>query len=158
LILSAGSGYFGKLEELSYAKIASSVDLNLLSNIYITKTFLPHLKKAKRANIIFIGSSAALQGKKEGSIYCACKFAMRGFFQALREECASSNVRVSIIQPDLVSTPFYDKLHFKPKEGRMHSLAPEDIANVVELILSLDSHVVLDEILLSPLKRALEFS
>lgn len=156
LILCAGSGYFGKIEELSCCNILSSINVNLISNIFITKSLIPILKKTVNSNIIIIGSTAAIQGKKEGSIYCACKFAMRGFAQSIREECSSSNVRVSIIQPDMVRTPFYDKLYFQPKEGKMHAISAESIAKIVEHILTTDGNVVFDEIIITPQKRSIE--
>lgn len=157
LILSAGQGIFGKIEELSFLDIKYLMDLNFLSSSYIVKTFLPSLKKKDNANIIFLGSTAAIQGQKEGTIYCSSKFAIRGFAQALREECSSSNVRVSIIQPGMVRTPFYDNLHFEPKTGPLHALQAEDISEIIELMLSLDPRVSLDEIIISPQKKSISF-
>lgn len=156
LVLNAGSLFSGKLEQLSFEQIENSMNLNFLSHSFLVKAFLPLLKKQKKGDIIFIGSSAALKGKKEGSIYCASKFALRGFSQALKEECSTSSVRVSIIQPDLVDTAFYDKLHFRPKKD--HALTAEDIAETIDFILHLNPSVVIDEILISSQKRALDFS
>lgn len=157
LILSAGQGIFGKMEELSFRDIKFLMDLNFLSNTYIVKTFLPSLKKKDKANIIFVGSTAAIHGQKEGTIYCSSKFAIRGFAQALREECSSTNVKVSIIQPGMVRTPFYDNLHFEPKEGPLHALEADDISDIVELMLKLDPRVSLDEIIISPQKKSISF-
>jgi 3-hydroxy acid dehydrogenase / malonic semialdehyde reductase len=157
LILSAGSGAFGKLEELSFEEIKYTLNLNFLANVYLVKTFLPNLKKLEKATILFIGSSAALEGQKEGTIYCGSKFALRGFAQALRDECAKTNVKISIIQPSYVRTPFYDKLHFEPKNEKGHFLEAEDIAKMAYLILESESSMVLDEIILSPQKSSITF-
>lgn len=157
LILNAGMGHFGNLEELSYEKMQEVMELNFFSQVFLTKAFLPSLKKKKRSDLVFIGSEAALQGKKKGSIYCASKFALRGFAQALREECASSSVRVSMIQPGMARTPFYDQLHFEPSSEEHSALEAEDVAQAVRLILGLHGRAVCDEILLSPLKKSLQF-
>lgn len=157
IIGNAGKGHFANLEELSYAKIQEVLDLNFLSQAFLAKAFLPSLKLKPRADFIFIGSEAALQGKKKGTIYCASKFALRGFSQALREECASSKVRVSLIQPGLARTPFYQNLSFEPASEPHSALEPEDVAACIKMILQLESRAVCEEILISPLKKSIQF-
>lgn len=157
LVLCAGAGVFGKIEQISFSDIKSLIELNFLSVAYIVKAFLPFLKQKETANIIFIGSTAAINGRKEGSIYCSSKFALRGFAQALKEECSSTNVKTAIIHPDMVNTSFYKDLHFEPQKGPLYSLEAEDIAEIVQLILDLKSRVLLDEIILSPKKKCLNF-
>ena len=155
LVLCAGTGIFKHLEEFSFSQIKALMDINFLSCAYISKIFLPLLKKKETSNIIFMGSSAGLKGKKEGSIYCASKFALRGFAQALREECASSNVKISVIQPDMVNTPFYDNLHFHPKDKDLHAIKADEIATVIEHILN--AAAVFDEVVITPQKKAITF-
>ena len=158
VVCNAGKGLFGQLEQLSIDQIQSTFELNTLSTIYLIKYLLPGLKKKASADLIFIGSKAALAGKSQGSIYCASKFALRGFAQSLRLECASTNVRVATIQPGMVRTPFFDSLSFQPKAGEMHALAPEEIARTVDFILSARRETIFDEIVLTPQKRAVKKS
>jgi short-subunit dehydrogenase len=157
LICNAGSGIFGNLEQLSFSQIDYLIQLNLTAQMYLTKGILAQLKKNRPANIIFIGSEAACQGKKQGSIYCASKFALRGFAQALREECATSHVKISIIHPGMVRTAFHDNLYFKPGPDTFNSLSCQNVAKTVEFILSMPEEAVCDEIHLSPLKKAVQF-
>ena len=157
LILSAGIGHFKHLEELSYAQITEMMNTNFISHSFIVKAFLPILKKRKNAHIIFIGSTAALNGEKMGTIYCASKFALRGFCQALRKEIQNSSIKVSIIQPGMVNTAFYSNLHFSPKEDELCSLNSSDIVDAVKLILTLPKRAVVDEIVISPKKFGLSF-
>jgi len=156
IICNVGKGHFGNLEELSYDQIKSLLDLNFLSHVFLIKKLLPHLKKKAHADIIFIGSEAGLAGKRKGSIYCASKFALRGFAQSLREECSSSGVRVSIIQPGMVRTPFYATLNFAPGDDETHAIMPEDVAQMIHAILQMRKETVLDEIILSPKKRVIK--
>ena len=83
LINNAGIGRMGFLEQLSVKDIRLVMDTNLTSQVIVTKAFLPLLKKQGEGDILFMGSEAALKGARQGSIYCASKFAVRGFSQAL---------------------------------------------------------------------------
>lgn len=158
IICNAGKGSFGSLEELSFADIHSLIDLNFLSHVYLIKMFLPELKKQNNGSVIFIGSEAALQGKRMGSIYCASKFALRGFAQALRDECSTSNVRITIINPGMVQTDFFKDLKFCPGESSLEHLLPEDVAEAVDLVLNAREGAVFDEINLSPQKKRIRFA
>ena len=87
LINNAGIGKMGYLEQLSVKDIRLLMDTNITSPIIVSKAFLPLLKKQGAGDILFMGSEAALRGARQGSIYSASKFAVRGFSKALREEC-----------------------------------------------------------------------
>lgn len=156
-ILCAGRGQFGSLEEFSYAQISALMELNFTSQAYVVRALLPLLKRRKRGDLIFIGSEAALKGSRKGALYCASKFALRGFAQALREECAGSGVRVSIIHPGMVKTAFFDALNFEPGEGESHSIPAEDIAEIAALLLRLRQGTVIDEIHCTPLTKVIHF-
>jgi NADP-dependent 3-hydroxy acid dehydrogenase YdfG len=157
LICNAGRGQFKHLEEFSYDQIRSLIDLNFLSHVYMTKTFLPLFKKQKRSDLIFIGSEAALAGKRQGSIYCASKFALRGFVQALRDECATSPVRICLINPGMVQTSFLQDLSFEPGSESTEHLLPEDIAEAVSMVLAARDGAIFDEINVSPHKKHICF-
>jgi 3-hydroxy acid dehydrogenase / malonic semialdehyde reductase len=158
LVCNAGRGHFGHLEELSFEHIQETVQLNFLSHVCLVKMCLPRFKKQGNGDLIFIGSEAALSGKKKGSIYCATKFAIRGFAQALREECATDDVRITLINPGMVKTEFFDQLSFKPGPEATEHILPEDIAETVSLVLSARNGTVFDEINLSPQKKRIIFS
>ena len=157
LICNAGQGHFGHLEQFSYAQIRALMDLNFTSHAFLVRAFLPQLKKLGRGDIVFTGSEAALEGTQKGTVYCAGKFALRGFAQALRQEVARNGIRVAIVNPGMVDTPFFDSLDFGPGAGADHSIAPEDIARIVSLVLSLRPGSVIDEINLSPQKKVIDF-
>ncbi len=157
VVFSAGYGQFGSLEEFSFHQIDKLMTVNFIAQAFLTRALLPKLKQKKHCNLIYIGSEAALQGSRKGSIYCASKFALRGFSQALRDECAKTNVRVSLINPGMVQTAFFDKLAFMPGEGNKQSLRAEDIADTVSYILQTDNHVVIDEISINPANKVIQF-
>ena len=77
--------------------------------------------------------------------------------QALRQECAASGVRVSIINPGMVRTGFFDRLGVGPGKEKGNFLLPEEIAEAVVMVLSRRHGVVFDEINMTPLKKAVRF-
>lgn len=157
LICNAGQGLFKHLEEFSFEQMRRMIDLNIFSHLCLVKTFLPSLKKRPLSDIIFIGSEASLAGKRQGTLYCASKFAIRGFAQALREECATSPVRVCLINPGMVQTTFFDELSFAPGSEESEHLLPEDIAEAVSLVIQARAGTVYDEINVAPHKKKIIF-
>lgn len=157
VVFSAGVGRFGALEEFSYPQIDALMALNFTSQVYLTKAVLPALKRKPRSDLIYIGSEAALKGSRKGAIYCASKFALRGFTQALREESANSNVRVCLVNPGMVKTEFFETLNFEPGDHDSNALMPEDVAATVAYVLTSRAGMVVDEINLSPLNKVIKF-
>jgi 3-hydroxy acid dehydrogenase/malonic semialdehyde reductase len=157
VIFAAGIGQFGSLEEFSYAQIETLMNVNFTSQVFLTRALLPALKRKKRADLIYIGSEAALKGSRKGAIYCAGKFALRGFTQALREECSNSGMRVCLLNPGMVKTPFFDKLNFVHGDDDSNYLLPEDIAEAVDYVMNSRTQIVVDEITLNPLNKVVKF-
>ena len=155
LVCCAGEGRFGSLEEFSFKQIRELMDVNFVSQAYVARAFLPQLKQHRGGNIVFVGSESALAGSRRGSVYCASKFAMRGFAQALREECAASGVRVGIVNPGMVNTPFFDDLDFAPGENPENYIEAVDVAKTIVWMLNSRAETVIDEINLSPLKKVI---
>ncbi len=156
IIFCAGSGRFGSLEEFSFKQIQTLLEINLTSQIYLTRAFLPILKKQKHGDLIYIGSESAKSGGKRGAIYAASKFGLRGFTQALRQECANKSIRVTIINPGMVRTKFFDKLDFEPGDHRDNAIEAEDVAAAALMVLQMPAGTVIDEINLSPQKKVVQ--
>jgi NADP-dependent 3-hydroxy acid dehydrogenase YdfG len=157
IIFAAGYGQFSSLEEFSYSQIEKLMTVNFTSNVFLTRALLPKLKQKKRANLIYIGSEAALEGSRKGTIYCASKFALRGFTQALRDECAKSSVRVNLINPGMVKSNFFKSLTFEPGDKRQQHLLPEDVSTAVSYILNSSPHIMIDELNINPLHKMINF-
>lgn len=157
VIFCAGRGQFGSVEEFSYAQIEDLMTVNFTSQAFLVKALLPGLKRKNHGDLIFIGSEAALKGSRKGALYCAAKFALRGFTQALREDCGKSNVRVCLINPGMVKTAFFDHLSFEPGDHQSNFIEPEDVAEAVSYVLHSRAQIVLDEINLSPLNKVVKF-
>lgn len=157
LVLAAGYGQFGNLEQFSYRQIEQLMAVNFTGQACLVRALLPKLKQQTRSDLIVIGSEAALKGGRKGAIYCASKFALRGFAQALREESGKSGLRVCLINPGMVKTGFFDPLDFEPGDDPSNFLTPEDIAQAVDYVLSANSAIVIDELNLNPLNKVVRF-
>jgi len=157
IIFNAGEGHFGSLEEFSTAQIRHLVDLNLTSQILLARELLPNMKRRGDGDLIFMGSEAALSGSRKGAVYCATKFALRGFAQSLREECSNSGIRSTTINPGMVKTGFFESLSFEPGDAEENYILPQDVADAVLTVLSARPGTCFDEINLSPLKKVIKF-
>ncbi len=151
LVLAAGYGDFGSLEEFSYDRIRRLVEVNLLSNLFICRHFLPHFKRRRYGDIVVIGSEVAKKGGRYGAVYGATKSALRGFVQSLRLESGRRGVRIALVNPGLTATPFYGQLPFEPGSEEGQHLMPEEVAEAVLLILKAPRRCVVEELDLSPL-------
>ncbi|MGR9106208.1 MAG: SDR family oxidoreductase [Gammaproteobacteria bacterium] len=157
-VFCAGAGRFGSVEEFSLDQIRYLMDLNFTSQAFIARCLIPRFKRRQSGDLIFIGSEAALSGSRMGSIYCASKFALRGFTQALRQECGKCGIRVTLINPGMVRTAFFDELGFRPGDSPHNAIEVADIAESVCWIFNLRPGTVLDEINLSPLTKVMRFT
>jgi NADP-dependent 3-hydroxy acid dehydrogenase YdfG len=157
LVACAGAGRFGSLEEFSYRQIRELIELNLTGQIFLVRALLPALKRRKQGDIVLMGSEAALAGGRRGAVYSAAKFALRGFAQALRQECAGAGVRVCIVNPGMVDTAFFDDLGFAPGRQADEHLTADDVAAAVTSAIETRPGAAIDEINLSPQKKVIDF-
>ena len=133
------------------------LNLNLVSHITLCRFIVSHMKSKKNGNIFFIGSESGLAGKKKGTLYSAAKFGLRGFCQALRDEVASSGVRVCLLNPGFVRTPFFENLNFEPHELERNAIEPTDIAKIIFDLLHTRIGTNIDEVNLSPTTKSINF-
>ena len=158
LISNAGYGEFNGFENFSTEKIISYVNDNLVSHLIVTRYLLPHFKTRNSGDIIFIGSESALVGGGKGSLYSATKFGLRGFAQSIRQESSDKNIRVTLINPGMVKTSFFDNLNFRPGKNEENAIDPDDVADMILNVLSMRLGTVVDEINLTPLKKVIQFN
>ena len=157
LISNAGNGSFQSLENFSTNQINRFISLNLIAHILMTKSILPILKRNNIGFLIYIGSEAAFKASKYGSIYSACKFGLRGFAKSIRQETSNNNIKVTLVNPGIVKTPFYDDKKIYPSDVFNESIDPDDISKVIIEILNLRDGTVVDEVNISSQKNVIKF-
>jgi NAD(P)-dependent dehydrogenase (short-subunit alcohol dehydrogenase family) len=106
LINNAGVALLGQFDEFDQAQMAWVMDINFWGVVRGTRAFMPHLQSRPQAHIVNISSIFGIIAPPGQSAYCASKFAVRGFSEALRHELAMSNstLRLSVVHPGGVKT------------------------------------------------------
>ena len=151
LICNAGHGDFQALENFSSKQISKFINLNLISHIILCRHLVSYMKAKGNGDIIVIGSEASLAGKKKATLYSAAKFGLRGFTQALRDECSNRGVRVCLIIPG------FDSMNFKPGDAENNAIETDDIAKIVCEIIKTRQGTIIDEINISPASKSIIF-
>ncbi|RON72316.1 SDR family oxidoreductase [Pseudomonas fluorescens] len=104
LINAAGVNHFAMLEQLDDSDINAMLAVNISAPICLTKLLLPMLKEADSAMVVNVGSTYGSIGYAGYASYCATKFALRGFSEALRRELADTRVSVLYVAPRATRT------------------------------------------------------
>jgi len=104
LVNNAGAGDFAWLADQSDATLARIVETNVLAPMQLTRRLLPELARQPEAWIVNVGSIMGYLGYPGHAAYCASKFALRGFSEALRRELADGPVRVLHLAPRATRT------------------------------------------------------
>ena len=104
---------------------------NVLGAAYTVRATLPAIKEATGHILL------------TGSLYSSTKWAISGMGESLRQDVDGTGVRVTVVEPGQVDTPFFDN----PGEGR---LQPDDIARAVMFAIEQPPHVDVNEILIRP--------
>ncbi|HEX4881131.1 MAG TPA: SDR family oxidoreductase [Porticoccaceae bacterium] len=108
LVNNAGVGAFGLLEDADPDAIERLLAVNLTAPILLTHGLLPLLHRAENAAVVNIGSAFGALGYPGFSAYCAGKFGLRGFSEALARELADSKVRILYLAPRATATAMND--------------------------------------------------
>ena len=156
-IHAAGQGHFGSIEQFSVAQIETSIRVNLTSAMVICRSLVPALRRRGKGRIIFIGSESALHAGRKGTLYSAAKYGIRGFCQSLREDCSSDGIQVSLVNPGMVRSPFFDDLPFEPGPAPENAIAVNDVAEIIWQILQSSPDIIIDEVNLSPRIKSIDF-
>jgi NADP-dependent 3-hydroxy acid dehydrogenase YdfG len=124
----------------------SMVETNVLGAALTIRAVLPHLLETGVGHVL-LTSSVAGRRALPGSLYSATKWAVTAMGEALRQELrmehGNDRIRVTLIEPGMVDTPFFD-------EQPENALEPDDIARAVLYALSQPPHVDVNEILVRP--------
>jgi short-subunit dehydrogenase len=99
LINNAGMHTGGPIETSTLENIKLQMDTNFLGMVYLTRAVLPVMRKQGMGLIINFSSIGGLVGLPFQAFYCASKFAIEGFSEALRMEIKQFNIKVVLINP-----------------------------------------------------------
>lgn len=137
LINNAGVSELAWFEDQSDAQIERIVHTNVVAPMLLTHALLPALHRQARAQVVNVGSILGDIGHPGSVAYCASKFALRGFTEALRRELAGSRVQLRYLAPRATRTALNSPAQVALNaELGVASDAPEHVA--AELLKLLD--------------------
>ncbi|PZR52183.1 short-chain dehydrogenase [Xylanimonas oleitrophica] len=106
VVTAAGTDVCGPLLDIDPATWERVVRVNLFGTVAVVRAVLPHLEE-RRGTVVTVASTLALRGAGDATAYCASKWGVRGFTQALAAEYAG-RVGVTCLIPGGMRTPFFD--------------------------------------------------
>jgi NADP-dependent 3-hydroxy acid dehydrogenase YdfG len=122
------------------------IDTNVLGAALSIRAVLPHFRERNAGHLI-LTSSIAGRRALPGSLYSCTKHAVTAMGEALRQEIADTDIKVTLIEPGMVDTPFFEN---RPTGA----LEADDIARAVLYALTQPPHVDVNEILVRPIHQA----
>lgn len=132
LINAAGVNRFALLDQLDEQALDELLDLNLKAAVHLTRICLPLLRAQPRALVVNVGSIYGSIGYPGYATYCASKFALRGFSEALRRELADTTVDVLYAAPRATRTAMNNGAASALNEALKVGMDdPADVARVV---------------------------
>lgn len=152
LINNAGLGIFNQLESVSLDEWKTQLETNLTGTFLCTQAIVPAMKSKNGGIIINIASIAGKLGIAEAGAYNASKFGVVGFSESIMHELRSFGIRVTCICPGSVDTNFFDNVSKKMEASKM--MKAEDIANMIQFVVSQPDHLIIDTIIMRPTSRA----
>ena len=109
---------FAKFHKYSEKEIAEIINTNFTAHINATKIFIPLLEKSKTPAIVNISSAAGICAVVGESMYCATKYAMRGFTETLQQEYKNS-FYIGGVYPGFIRTDILNRQNEKTKQNKL---------------------------------------
>jgi NADP-dependent 3-hydroxy acid dehydrogenase YdfG len=142
---NAGFGATRGFLEESVEHWKAMIDTNVLGAALSIRASLPHFRERNRGHMI-LTSSIAGRRALPGSLYSATKHAVTAMGEALRQEVSDTDIKVTLIEPGMVDTPFFEN---RPSGA----LEADDIARAVMFALTQPPHVDVNELLVRPIHQ-----
>jgi 3-oxoacyl-[acyl-carrier protein] reductase len=148
LINNAGIGSFTHVEQLSIDEWNRTIATNLTGVFCCCHEAIPQMKKRGGGYILNIGSLAGKEAFAGASAYCASKFGLVGFSEALMQEVRHDHIKVSYVMPGSVNTSFGRSGVQDP--STTWKLLPEDVAQIVIDLLEMHPRALPSRVELRP--------
>jgi len=160
LINNAGNAHgLDKIQDGNTDDWDKMIDSNVKGVLYVAKAVIPRMVNKSSGHIINIGSLAGREVYEKGNVYCASKHAVNAISKGMRIDLNKHNIKVSEINPGLVETEF-SKVRFKGDDiadtiyKGYKALQAEDIAEIIEFVISRPHHVNIADVLILPQDQA----
>ncbi|MGC5343013.1 SDR family NAD(P)-dependent oxidoreductase [Streptomyces sp. DT24] len=131
LVAVAGIGWAGPFAEMPGDAIDRLLTVNLGAAIHLVGLLLPHMLSRDIGHVVLIGSMAGCVGVQGEAVYSATKAGLAAFADSLRYELAPTRLRVSMVLPGAVDTPFFSRRGVPYHRVRPRPVTAERVADAV---------------------------
>lgn len=134
LVNNAGFALFDSIADALADDLRSMMDTNYFGAVWCTQAVLPQMLARGAGSIVNVASITGIMGYARMGGYCATKFAMVGFSEALRDEVIGRGVRVALVCPGTTDTEFFVKAERGKMPGASRlilAVKPERVARAV---------------------------
>lgn len=151
LVNNAGVFDVKPFPELDRETWERTIEVNLNGAFYVTSEALEALEESERAHIFNVASRAAKRGFPGNVAYCASKYGLRGFGDALREDLRPLGIRVSTVYPSSTDTGIFDGVPGDWDRSQMNK--PEEVAEAIWSAYNAPEGETIDDIDIAPPAR-----
>jgi 3-oxoacyl-[acyl-carrier protein] reductase len=144
LINNAGFGIFAELVDTDLARFEEVYRTNVYGAFLMAREAARHFVRQESGHLVNISSTAGTKGFRGGTAYASSKFALKGMSECWRDELRRHNVRVILVNPSEVVTPFATKAGYT-QDPSPKKLRPKEIADAVLGALKMDERGFLPE-------------
>jgi len=134
LVNNAGFAVFDAIESAKADDLESMMQTNFFGAVNCTQAVLPQMLARGSGAIVNVASIAGIMGYARMGGYCATKFAMIGFTEALRDEVIGRGVKVAVVCPGTTDTEFFVKAERGKMPGASRlilAVRPEKVARAI---------------------------
>lgn len=155
LVIGVDKEHEGDLDEWDVV-----IDTDVKALLAMTRLVVPGMVERGRGHVINMGSIAGDYAYPGGSVYCACKAAVKALSDGLRIDLVDTPVRVTNVKPGLVETNFSvvryrgDRAAADNVYAGLRPLTGDDVAEVVYFAASVPEHIQIAEVLVMPTYQA----
>src|ERR1700677_3040213 len=115
VVNSAGVALPDRILDARMEDLRTMMEANYFGAVEVIRAFLPVMLSTRFGNIVNIGSTAGVRGDETLAGYCASKFALAGYTEALRLELFGTGVTASLVRPGPVDTPMLQNRHWQSR-------------------------------------------
>ncbi len=145
LVNNAGRGGIGAFAQADEARLRQIMEVNFFAPAEFIRIALPLLRQADRPLIVNVASVLGHRAVPFKTEYCASKFALHGFSDALRAELAREKIDVLLVSPSTIESEFFDHVlgeRNKPR-GRFGAMTPKKVARRMVHAIAVGKHEII---------------
>src|SRR5207244_6121548 len=146
---AAIADFGGPLHQMAPEFWDKLMNTNLRGVFYAIRSFAPMMIRARSGHVVNISSLAGKNALPNGAAYAASKWGLNGLSYSVAEELRAYNIRVAVICPGSTHT------ELSPHVGKDPSklLQPEDVAHIVEMLVTQEPQSFTSEVILRPTQK-----